>query len=219
MKKDTSNLFLNKVLDEKRQLVFRQLVSIAGGWYLAGGTALALQIGHRISYDFDFFGQEEIELSLRRTVIQSFGKELRFTMDSKEQLSFFTPEQVKITFAVTPFAPIKPLLRIAGIVSESIDDIAADKAFTVGRRGALRDYVDLFFLLTGHTILSTVISDAQRKYRSMFDEKLFLEQLNYLDDITDPSVEFISEEIPKKILQEFLHDQVRAYLKEKNAAL
>ena len=218
MNKDTSNHFLDKVLDEKRQRVLTQLVGVVDGWYLAGGTALALQIGHRISYDFDFFTQGEIDQTFRRKVIQCFGKGLRFTMDAKEQLTFFTPEQVKITFAVIPFAPIKPLVRISGIIAESIDDIAADKAFTVGRRGAFRDYVDLFFLLAGHTLLSTVITDAQKKYESMFDEKLFLEQLDYLDDITDLSIEFIDKEIPKEVVQEFLHDQVRAYLKEKNAA-
>lgn len=219
MNNDTSNLFLDTVLDEKRKHVFAELVPLAEGWYLAGGTALALRIGHRFSYDFDFFSQQKIDSAFRQQVIKTFGNTLHFTMDSENQLTFFTHDQIKITFAMTPHTPIEPLLRISSIASEGIADIAADKAFTVGRRGAFRDYVDLFFLLNGHVILSKVISDAQKKYAAMFEEKLFLEQLDYMDDITDVSVEFVGKKVTKEEIQAFLHGQVRAYLKERAAAL
>jgi len=46
-----------------------------------------------------------------------------------------------------------------------MNDIAADKAFTVGRRGAFRDYVDLYFLLKDKTTLPKIISDAQKNIK------------------------------------------------------
>ena len=48
------NLHL-EILDNKRQLIFHQLLNFKSLGYLAGGTALALQAGHRVSYDFDIF--------------------------------------------------------------------------------------------------------------------------------------------------------------------
>jgi hypothetical protein len=46
-----------KVLDDKRKKILPQLISLKDRFYLAGGTALALQLGHRSSIDFDFFSQ------------------------------------------------------------------------------------------------------------------------------------------------------------------
>jgi len=53
----------------------------------------------------------------------------------------------------------------------------------------------------------------------MFDEKLFLEQLDYMNDITDLAIEFINREITKAEIQQFLDEKVRSYLKEKQAAV
>ena len=53
MSNNTSNLFCN-VLDAQRSAVLEKIKHLLVGWYLAGGTGLALQIGHRVSYDFDF---------------------------------------------------------------------------------------------------------------------------------------------------------------------
>jgi hypothetical protein len=78
-----------KVLDQNRQNTFAQLGQIADGWYLAGGTALALQIGHRVSYDFDFFSQTKIGSDFRKQVVDVFGDQVRFSMDTAEQLTYF----------------------------------------------------------------------------------------------------------------------------------
>jgi predicted nucleotidyltransferase component of viral defense system len=218
MNTNTSNLFLN-VLDEPRQQVLTQLDLLPKHWYLGGGTALALQLNHRYSLDFDFFSQKKVEPTLRKKMVDLFGNDIHFTMDSPEQITFFNHENIKITLAQTPYKPLYPLISTLPVTMESMQDIAADKAFTIGRRGAFRDYVDLFFLLSKYTSVPTVVTDAKRKYQAMFDEKLFLEQLDYMDDIADLSVEFIGEQIAKSEVQQFLHDRVREYLQQKEAAL
>lgn len=218
MNNDTSNLFPS-VLDDQRANILIKLKHVFDEWYLAGGTALALQLGHRISFDFDLFSQHEVDPSLRQEMIKTFGNDVHFSMDTKEQLTFFTPTQVKITLAMTPYAPIHPLVCVRDLRMESIQDIAADKAFTIGRRGAFRDYVDLLFILSKNASLSTVIHDAERKYGAMFDEKLFLEQLDYMGDITDFSIEYLGNALPKEDVQDGLHAKIRAYLQKKHAAL
>ena len=218
MKADTFNLFLN-VLDSQRAEVFNKLAGSFEDWYLAGGTALALQIGHRISFDFDLFSQHKIDPALRQEIIRAFGDNIHFSMDTNEQLTFFTPSQVKITFAVTPYKPIYPLISFQKLKIESIQDIAADKAFTIGRRGAFRDYVDLYFILSKDIPLESVVRGGIRKYGAMFDEKLFLEQLDYMEDVADFSIEYIGDRLSKEKINETLHQIIRVYLKEKKAAV
>ena len=217
MKADTFNLFLN-VLDSRRAEVFNKLAGSFEDWYLAGGTALALQIGHRISFDFDLFSQHKIDPALRQEIIKIFGDNIHFSMDTDKQLTFFTSLQVKITFALTPYKPIYPLISFQKLRMESIQDIAADKAFTIGRRGAFRDYVDLYFILSKNIPLESVIRDGKQKYGAMFDEKLFLEQLDYMEDIADFSIEYIGDSISREKINEMLHQIIRTYLKEKEAA-
>lgn len=218
MSNSTSNLFLN-VLDDQRASTLAKLKPMFDVWYLAGGTALALQLGHRISFDFDLFSQHEIHTSLRQHIVKIFGNKLHFSLDTNEQLTFFTDEQVKITFATTPCVPLYPLITTENVRMENIQDIAADKAFTIGRRGAYRDYVDLYFILSKDVALSEIVRDATKKYGAMFDEKLFLEQLDYMGDIADYSLEYFGDALPKKHIQDGLQAKVQAYLQQKQATL
>ncbi len=69
MSDNTSNLFFN-VLDTQRSAVLEKIKPLLTGWYLAGGTGLALQLGHRISYDFDFFSQNDVPANLRQNLVK-----------------------------------------------------------------------------------------------------------------------------------------------------
>ena len=64
-------------------------------------------------------------------------------------------------------------------------------------------------------MFESVIRGAIRKYGAMFDEKLFLEQLDYMGDISDFSIEYIAEPISEEKIHETLHQIIRTYLKEK----
>ncbi|PIR59384.1 MAG: hypothetical protein COU69_00590 [Candidatus Pacebacteria bacterium CG10_big_fil_rev_8_21_14_0_10_56_10] len=214
MNNSTSSLYL-ETLDEKQRAIFDLFPRLPKHWYLGGGTALAIQLGHRISFDFDFFSQQNIHTSFRRELLNLFGEELHFSMDTDEQITFFTSGQVKLTFATTPYKPLYPLVETHTLQLENIQDIAADKAFTIGRRGAFRDYVDLYFLLAGQASLEKVTTDAQRKYKGMFDEKLFLEQLDYMGDITDFSIELIDAKLSQDEVHQLLHEKIRGYLRKK----
>lgn len=73
-----------------------------------------------------------------------------------------------------------------GLTLFSVKDIAIKKAYTIGRGGEYRDYFDLYAILKEKYIgLAEVISTAKKIYGSVFEEKLFLQQLVYLDDLLD----------------------------------
>jgi hypothetical protein len=206
-----SNLFINQVLLPDQQRVWPSLSLFKDTFYLAGGTGLAIQIGHRVSNDFDLFSQTKIAPQLRQQVLDKFP-DSRFTLDSTDQLTWITPAGVKITLAYTPNRPLYSLVTSDVVNLESIADIAADMAFTIGRRGQFREYVDIAAILKSGYQLTKFIKDAITKYSSMFDEKLFLEQLTYLTDLNDRDVLLIDQSLTKSQIAPLLTEVTRQYV-------
>src|SRR3990167_2054566 len=85
-------------LDKDRLSVFNKLSSFKEMGVLGGGTALALQIGHRKSFDFDIFVSKKIDRSLWKKAKDVFGKGLIKLLDSEEQLNLTTAGGTGVTF-------------------------------------------------------------------------------------------------------------------------
>ncbi len=163
-------------------------------FYLSGGTALALQLGHRVSVDLDFFSQkslhkiqtEEIMTALEKTFPQT---KLPVSFRAADQI-WLEIEEVKTTFLAYPFERKHPLIRADGILLADVRDIALQKAFAVGRRAAARDYVDLACILrSGATTLEEINADAREVFvedeERLFSPRLFMQQLVYTEDLED----------------------------------
>ncbi len=201
-------------LDPERQEVFRKLKKFSSDFILAGGTALMLQIGHRLSYDFDCFSMNLLPDSLLRKAKNIFGKTILPELDTREQLTFKTPQRISVTFVYHPYRPLKSIIKTTFISLFDLDDLAANKAYTIGRRPAWRDYVDLFFLLKWNLYtIDTLINLANKKFPGEFNPKLFLEQLVYFDDLNVVSTEFLKESYDDGYIQSFLSQEVEKYLK------
>lgn len=172
------------VLDKERQELLDKLILYSEDYILGGGTALALQLNHRKSFDFDFFSSHQIPKSLLEKLASQIAIN-NVSVDSADELTFFTKNKIKVTFLYYPFDysfPIKTLengLRLFGV-----KDIAIKKAYTIGRRGEYRDYFDLYAILKSNYMdLPELTQTAKKIYGSVFDEKIFLTQLIYFDDL------------------------------------
>jgi len=177
----------------------------ARDFYLAGGTAIALQIGHRRSIDFDLFTNQDIKRnSIKRSFDSSPYKIEKVIYLAYDQLHLIVND-VKVTFFSYPYqidAPVKFQGRINMPVSI---DLAAMKAFALGGRGKWKDYVDLYFLLKYHFNIHEVEQRARAIFGEYFNSKLFREQLAYYEDIDySEAVDFIVNEIPKEEITDFL---------------
>lgn len=178
-----------EILDQNRKLYFDKLTAFRPRGYLAGGTALALQLGHRVSLDFDIFCEKPISPHFRARVrsILPIGE---IVINTTDEFTFFTPDSIKITFLFYPFnlrkyvahsARTVPLLNPTGI--------ALSKAYALHQRNAWRDYFDLYYLIKNHHItLEQIIKQCQQVYQEMFSEKLFLAQLVYTKDINPAEI-------------------------------
>lgn len=185
----------------------------SGDGVLAGGTAIALQIGHRFSYDFDIFTCKPITPNLWSKVKRVFGWGCLKTMETKTQLNFFSPKSIRMTFYYSEFPPLFPTIKTKAIDLFDLKDLATNKAFTIGRRGKWRDYVDLYFLLKENYInLEELIDLAQKRYRDDFPKKLFLEQLSYFGDIEDFDTKYCRDEVSKEAVKNYLMEETRRFI-------
>ncbi|MBI4117138.1 MAG: nucleotidyl transferase AbiEii/AbiGii toxin family protein [Parcubacteria group bacterium] len=180
-------------------------------FYLAGGTALALQIGHRISVDFDFFSPKEISEDLLKGLKKTFaGYQITVSVNNLEELTVFF-NGIKVTFVKYPFPVIKPFLEYEGLKLLNVEEIGATKAYVIGRRGDFKDYVDLYYILSeNHSSLDKIINLAEIKYQNEFNSRLFLEQLIFLEDIEEPKLIFLKKQITKKELEKFFSGTVKS---------
>jgi hypothetical protein len=151
-------------------------------FYLVGGTALALQLGHRRSIDFDLFTDKAFDsLDIRNTIKK--GKHLisRIWVETKTEFTLFV-DNTKMTFYVYPY-PIEQQIKFGEIISlPDVLTIGAMKAFALGKRAKWKDYVDLFFIFKTFD-LNQVAKRASAIFGGEFDEKLFREQLAYYKDV------------------------------------
>jgi Nucleotidyl transferase AbiEii toxin, Type IV TA system len=180
------------------------------GFYLAGGTALALQIGHRVSVDFDLFSNDEIDRGLLRRVRRAFPEaEILPLINNADELTTLV-NGVKVTFLRYPFPPDEPFVVYENVPLLSIRDIAITKAYTIGRRGSYKDYVDLYFIMAErHATLTDIVHRAEQRYAADFNSRLFLEQLVYMADLDDAEIQFIKPLVTPKELLAFFEDRIR----------
>ena len=126
------------------------------------------------------------------------------------------PKNIEISFVCHPYKPLQKFIETDSISLFHLDDLAANKAITIGKRGAWRDYVDLFFLLRKKLYsIDTLITLAEKKFAGMFSEKLFLEQLVYFDDLDIATIVFIKESYKEKEIKSFLEKQVEEYVRKR----
>lgn len=181
------------ILTEEQKRVLPFISQFKKSYYLVGGTAIALQLGHRRSVDFDLFTYEKIrQLALHKSVAVT-GFPFKVLGKDSEQIHFLL-NQVKITFFAFPFritheVPFDHYINMPDLVT-----LAAMKAFALGRRAKWKDYVDLYFLLREVASLKEICERAIYLFGDNFSERLFREQLAYHKDIDyTEEVEFMPQ--------------------------
>lgn len=172
----------DEILNHQQKELLPLLSKFKREYYLVGGTAIALHIGHRRSIDFDMFKQSAINHKRNLDKIISSGYSPSVTRRVVEQMNLIV-NGVKLTFFQYPFDieakySFEKTFRVPSLLQ-----LAAMKAYALGRRSKWKDYVDLYFLLTQHFTLADISNEAARLFGDLFSEKLFRAQLCYFDDV------------------------------------
>jgi len=200
-----------EILSQEQTEILTLLKSFRKDFYLAGGTAIALHLGHRRSVDFDLFQENPLKTHKIIKIIEGFGKPYLVTRNTSEQLNLVVND-VNLTFLEYPFQvaatqQVNDFARLPDLLT-----LAAMKSYALGRRSKWKDYVDLYFLLKDHFSIKQISSRAEEIFEQLFSEKLFRAQLSFFDDVDyQEVVEFmpgyqVSEEIIKARLVEWATD-------------
>ena len=179
------------ILDNQRRAFLPLFADIRNrGFYLAGGTALALLLGHRDSIDFDFFSQNTFDTSALFSYLEQHfaGHSIVKTQEEVGTLSLLVDDTIRVSFLHFPYPLAQPLINTEYFDIASLDDIACMKLSAITGRTAFKDYVDLYFILE-RTPLKEIIATLRQKMPTL-DPLLALKSLIYFDDLTEEAIIF-----------------------------
>ena len=171
-----------EILSKEQQELLPWVSQFRREFYLVGGTAIALYLGHRKSIDFDLFKQGTINHKKNLNRIQQSGFTYQITRRVTEQMNCMLND-VKVTFFQYPF-DVPAVQNVNNVFRvPSLLDLAAMKAYALGRRSKWKDYVDLYFLLKEHFTIDQISVRATEIFGELFSEKMFRVQLCYFEDV------------------------------------
>lgn len=140
------------ILPETFDLLHRiQQDAFFEGFFLVGGTALALQIDHRFSIDLDFFSVQPFDnQQMEAYLMDQYGFQTDYV--APNTLKGFI-QNVKVDFLTHAYPLIKPLIWEEGLALASMEDIGAMKLNAIAHSGnRQKDFYDLFFLLEYYSL-------------------------------------------------------------------
>jgi len=197
---------IESFLTHEQMVLAERLLPEMKDFYLAGGTALALQIGHRRSLDFDLASYKQIRpFDLERKLINlELSIQSVFTATSDEFSVLING--TRITFFSFPFSVQHKITWQRGhITLPGIIELGAMKAYALSRRSKWKDYVDLYFLLRFKLSMEELIEKTKEIFSSHFNSRLFREQLCYFDDMDySEAIEYMDYAPDDREIKEFL---------------
>jgi Nucleotidyl transferase AbiEii toxin, Type IV TA system len=175
------------MLPPPQRRLWDELYAVPEEFVLYGGTAIALQLGHRESVDFDFFGNKPLD---EAELISAVPFLADATVTKREPNVFHCRVDrggvVRLSFFGLPWLPCLSPPLIApdnGLQVASLIDLAAAKASVVQKRAEVKDYIDIGALLNdGRIDLPTILAAALAIYGNLFNPQSTLKALSYFGD-------------------------------------
>jgi hypothetical protein len=194
----------NEILNNNQTELLDLVAQFNREFYLVGGTAIALYLGHRRSIDFDLFKSTPFNSKKILDKIQKKNIAYHVTRRVSEQLNL-SINNVKLTFFEYPYPIIAENKFENYIKIPTLLDLAAMKAFALGRRSKWKDYVDLYFIIKNNYSIPEISRRSEQIFTDQFSEKLFRAQLSYYADIDyDEEVEYMIDTVDEKEIKDFL---------------
>lgn len=207
-----SNILNNKQLELVKKLDF-----LPKEMYLAGGTSLALQLGHRTSLDFDFYVDHHFDSQELARLIQKKVPQTKLERVLKDTL-LLVADGVSCSFFYYPYKLLKKTIAFQKIKLASREDIAAMKLIAIAMRGKRRDFIDIYYLLEKYS-LKDLLGFVKTKY-PVFEKMIVLKGLIFFEDAEDEDLargirifdkNFSWEEAKKEIFRQVKDYQLKMF--------
>lgn len=180
-------------------------------FYLAGGTALALQLGHRLSYDLDFFTEQDFS---EKKLVEMLGQLGELTVDHlAEDTMLGTLNGARISFFWYRHPLLFPAIPFLNIRLADIRDIGAMKLDAIQSRGKKRDFIDLRAIMQKGITLKSLLSFFERKYAGVsYNMQHMMKSLVYFADAEQDEMPRMFENISWKEVRGYIEDEVRRFV-------
>ncbi len=182
-----------EVIDKNRYDILKKIIQKISlkRYYLAGGTALALQTGIRESFDFDFFVQTEFDENLLIQELEEIG-ELEVTACRKGTVHAIL-NNVQITFLHFENNLVEDKViteDIKELYLASIKDIAIMKLIAISQRGTKKDFFDLYYICNKFNItINNILDLLDKKYdKNRINYLHIIQSLSYFEDAEDENL-------------------------------
>jgi hypothetical protein len=202
----------DEILNKNQSELLPYLKKFSRSFYLVGGTAIALHVGHRRSIDFDLFCLKSLNKSRLKKKLLDIPFHQQPIFEDVDQLHLMI-NHVKVTFFNYPYE-INHLIQVRSYITiPDLIELAAMKAFALERRAKWKDYVDLYIMLRDHFTIEEISRKAYELFPSQFNEKLFREQLAFHKDIdySEP-IEYLILPLNENEVREFLIEKAIDFL-------
>jgi predicted nucleotidyltransferase component of viral defense system len=198
------------VIDRKTKEVLIKLekkFELRNSIYLAGGTGLALQIGHRKSYDLDFFTNKEFEVN---EVIDFLKDNFDTQLEMSDKRTIKAEiDGVRFSLFYYDYPLLSKFERFGKINLASIKDIAAMKLVAITNRGAKRDFIDIYFISKMEG-LEKLLEYYEKKYKKVKPNIYnVLKGLVYFDDAEDEPMPRMIKTVSWDEVKEYFRDEVK----------
>ena len=167
----------------------------AEGFYLAGGSALALTLRHRTSLDHDLFRRDSfLPTVLRERLVETFGAVIPLQLATGTLT--LEVQEVRASFFHYPYPLLKPLEDPQGLFPvASLLDIAVMKLAAIADRGARKDFLDLHAILKSGITLAAVLEAVPAKFPGAeYQRYHFLKALVYFEDAKEEELLFLESQ-------------------------
>ncbi len=154
---------------------------LAARFYLAGGTAIALHLGHRHSYDLDFFSPAPFDKGDPRRFLGSLGQ---LTVEQEDEGTFLgTFNDIRISFFIYPYRLLVSPVLFGAVRIAALEDLMVMKLDAIATRGKKRDFIDLYFMCRDSLPLREMLPLVEQKYEGVkYNFTHLLKSLVYFED-------------------------------------
>lgn len=179
---------------------------------LAGGTAVALHLGHRRSADFDFFTEKPFSNEKVFLAVKQLGHTLE-TLQEEQGTLTLSAAGVKVSFFRIPYPFLEKKDDLSGIPVAGLVDIASMKILAITQRGAKRDFIDLFFILRDVPFAKVAENMIARFGKDRINPVVVGKALVYFSDAeTDPEPDFIGKKKDWREIKKYFTDHVQQFV-------
>src|SRR3989338_10211953 len=199
--------FYTEVVPQATRLVLDKIKEISDikNFYLSGGTALSLLLGHRESEDLDFFTKNSFQPQLLQQKLLRLGVLENVQID-EGTLNLYL-NKVKLQFLYYPYNLLEEFIPWNGVNLSSMIDIACTKLVTISMRGSKKDFIDLYVILR-QVSLEELFAKLDKKYTNVeYNHTHILQSLVYFNDADNQPMprlrkDFSWEEIKNSIVKQ-----------------